>query len=62
VGHDTSGRYVLPDGVNQVFCYQPEPQGAGSTSEIYTSSYNSTKNTSTGGSDKYTVGYHIEQP
>lgn len=57
---DTSGRYVLPGGVDQIFSYEPEPQGAQASATVYTSSYNSTDSSSQGGSDKYTVGYTID--
>ena len=57
---DTSGRYVFPDGIDQDVSYEPEPAGAGSTSTLYTSSYNLSENQSTGGSAKYSAGYSID--
>jgi hypothetical protein len=57
---DTSGRYVFPGGVDQTFSYEPEPQGAQASATLYTSSYNTTNTTTTGGSDKYTVGFSID--
>jgi len=57
---DTTNRYVFPNGVDQIFSYQPEPQGAGSAAQTYTSSYNATKDLVHGGPNKYSVGFSID--
>jgi hypothetical protein len=57
---DTTGRYSIPGGGEVVATYEPEPEGDGSSSMMYTSSYNTTNTTMQSGSDKYTVGYSID--
>jgi hypothetical protein len=57
---DASGRYTVPPAGSQAFSYQPEPQGQGQSCDTYSSSYNASDSRSSGGSDKYTVGFSID--
>jgi hypothetical protein len=57
---DTSGRYVLPNGIDQLFSYEPEAPGLGSSGQTYASSYNTTNSNTQGGSDKYTVAFSLD--
>jgi hypothetical protein len=57
---DTSGRYVFPDGTEQTFSFEPEPAGEGAQCTGYTSTYNSSQNTSTGGSNAFSVSDTVD--
>jgi hypothetical protein len=57
---DTSGRYVFPDGTEQTFSFEPEPAGEGAQCTGYTSTYNSSQNSSTGGSSVFKVSDTVD--